>query len=83
MKSVIIEGSVTPAVGVLARGERRSCALTPHIQDLIDRGFVNLVEVIEEPKPEPKPFLTFVAPEPDPEPKPAARPRRGKSTGGA
>lgn len=81
MKSVIIEGSVTPAVGVLARGERRSCALTPHIQDLIDRGFVNLVEVIEEPKP----FLTFVAPEPEPEPepKPAARPRRGKATGGA
>lgn len=49
MKSVIIEGSVTPAVGVLARGERRACALTPYIEDLVAKGYVVIVEVIPPP----------------------------------
>lgn len=72
MKSVIIEGSVTPAVGVLARGERRACALTPYVQDLIDKGFVVLVEVLPDPEPAPEPI-----------PEPAARKRRRKADDGA
>ena len=50
MADVIIEGSVTPAVGVLPRGERRTVALTPYVQDLIDKGFVVVVEVIKKPR---------------------------------
>lgn len=47
MPDVVIEGSLTPAVGVLARGERRTVALTDHVQDLIDRGYVVVVETIK------------------------------------
>lgn len=44
MRSVVIEGSVTPAAGILARGERRAVAWTNHIADLIAKGYVILVE---------------------------------------
>ena len=44
MKSVVIEGSVTPAAGVLERGERRSVAWTSHIADLVAKGYVVIVK---------------------------------------
>lgn len=50
MADVTIEGSVTPAVGILARGEQRTVALTPYVQDLIDKGFVVVVEFAGGPE---------------------------------
>lgn len=44
MATVILEGSVTPAAGVLETGERSDWVqLTPHVQDLIDKGYVIVV----------------------------------------
>lgn len=40
---VTIEGSIQPS-DQLARGERRTVALTPRVQRLIDRGFVVVVD---------------------------------------
>lgn len=40
---VTIEGSLTPCVE-LPRGERRTVALTPHVERLIKRGFVVVVD---------------------------------------
>ena len=48
-RSVIIEGSTTPASGVLARGERKTVQLTPRVQRLINRGFVVVVELLDLP----------------------------------
>ena len=41
--SVTIEGSVMPS-DALARGERKTVAYTPEIAQLIERGYVNLIE---------------------------------------
>ena len=49
-KSVTIEGSITPAVGVLARGERRTVALTSYIEDLVAKGYIIIVETIDHDK---------------------------------
>ena len=43
--SVTIEGTVMPAAGVLETGERKTVALTPYIHQLVDGGFVKIVEV--------------------------------------
>lgn len=84
MADAVIEGSVTPAAGVLARGERRTVALTDHIRDLSARGYITIVEVIE-PEPDPAPVDTPApAPAPDPEPRSGAiRRRPKKNTDGA
>ncbi|UJE15676.1 hypothetical protein SEA_LIGMA_21 [Gordonia phage Ligma] len=42
-RKVTIEGSIQPS-DQLARGERRTVALTPRVQRLIDRGFVIVVD---------------------------------------
>lgn len=52
VRKVTIEGSITPSV-VLARGEKRTVALTDRVQRLIDRGFVTLIEH-ESDAPEPE-----------------------------
>lgn len=61
--SVTIEGTTTPAAGVLARGERRTVALTERVQRLVDRGFVRIIErresapvVVPDPVVEPDPI---------------------------
>jgi len=41
--TVLLEGSVTPAVGILRRGERATVPYTPNVEDLIRRGFVDIV----------------------------------------
>jgi len=41
--TVLIEGSVTPAVGILRRGERATVPFTPNVEDLIRRGFIDIV----------------------------------------
>lgn len=65
---VTIEGSLTPSVG-LARGERRTCQLTEHVQRLIDRGYVTVVKTEYVP-----PAEDYVYVEPVPEPEPARQP---------
>jgi hypothetical protein len=47
--SVIIEGTLTPAAGVLERGERKTVAFTPRIQRLVEGGFVKVVEHLDGP----------------------------------
>lgn len=57
MATVILEGSVTPAAGVLETGERSDWVqLTPHVQDLIDKGYVIVVRKFydDEDAPEPE-----------------------------
>lgn len=52
--SVIIEGSTTPAAGVLRSGERATVQLTPRIERLIAKGFVTAVKYLEnDPAPAP------------------------------
>lgn len=41
--SILIEGSLTPAVGYLKRGEQAEVALTDTVRDLITKGY--LIEV--------------------------------------
>ena len=43
-ESVVIEGSVTPAVGVLKRGKRAVVPYTTNIIDLVSRGFIDIVK---------------------------------------
>ena len=45
-ENITIVGSVTPAVGVLHRGEKRVVARTAHIDSLIAKGWVD--QVVEE-----------------------------------
>lgn len=51
-QQITIEGSILPS-DQLARGERRTVALTPHVQRLIDRGFVVVVDENAGDAPEP------------------------------
>lgn len=54
MAQVTIIGSTTPCVE-LATGEKTTCELTDHVQRLIDRGYVEVLEWIDdEPVPAPK-----------------------------
>jgi hypothetical protein len=45
MSVVTIEGTVTPAAGVLKRGEQATVTLTPRVERLIKGGFVRIVGV--------------------------------------
>ena len=63
--TVLIEGSVTPAVGILRRGERATVPFTPNVEDLIRRGFIDIVARSVDGTLPPAP-----APEPTPEPTP-------------
>ncbi|WAB09199.1 hypothetical protein SEA_LITTLEMUNCHKIN_23 [Gordonia phage LittleMunchkin] len=47
-RKVTIEGSLSPSTE-LARGERRTVALTDRVQRLVDRGFVIIVDEHDEP----------------------------------
>lgn len=58
---VTIEGTPTPAVGVLAKGERKTVPLTSRIQNLAERGFIRIVDTRDSTPPAPRP-----APVPDP-----------------
>ena len=74
--AVTIEGSLTPSVH-LARGERKTVQLTPFIQKLIDRGFVNVLgEYHDEPaldEPPAKPARRAKAAPPSEAPDPTLR----------
>lgn len=48
MISVTVEGSILPCTE-LARGERRTVALTERVQRLIDRGYFTLIETHADP----------------------------------
>jgi hypothetical protein len=50
---VIIEGSLTPAAGYLKRGEQVEVTYTETIQDLHDKGFINIVANKDAPSPIP------------------------------
>ncbi|QIG58949.1 hypothetical protein SEA_ANCLAR_22 [Gordonia phage AnClar] len=50
-RKVTIEGSLTPSVE-LARGEKRVVTMTPRIERLAARGFINIIES-ESDAPEP------------------------------
>jgi hypothetical protein len=56
---MVIEGSVTPAVGVLRRGRQALITRTDHIDDLERRGFIVFRPDLVEPDPE------VVEPDPD------------------
>lgn len=45
---VVIEGSVLPST-YLAKGERQTVELTPFINKLIRKGYVNVIETIAPP----------------------------------
>jgi hypothetical protein len=45
VQTAVIEGSITPAAGVLEFGERREVAYTQHIADLVEQGWVILIEL--------------------------------------
>lgn len=48
MTDVTVEGSLSPCTE-LARGERRTVALTERVQRLIDRGYFTLIDTHGEP----------------------------------
>lgn len=80
--TVLIEGSLTPAMGYLRRGEQAEVALTPNVYDLANKGYIVIKG--DAPAPEPTPVTptapqgtnqdlveaTPPAPEPEPTPNP-------------
>lgn len=64
MGQIVIEGSVTPCIE-LPRGERAEVEHTDHVQRLIDRGYVT---VVDEPTPQSE------APDPGPKRRRAREP---------
>lgn len=59
MATVTIEGSIAPC-GFLARGDRATVQLTDDVRALINEGYVNVIEVLDDgddvapPAPEPE-----------------------------
>jgi hypothetical protein len=47
-RSVEIEGTLTPAAGVLPRGERKVVAYTDRIAHLVQRGHIKVVKWLDE-----------------------------------
>lgn len=47
MATVTIEGSIAPC-GFLARGDRATVQLTDDVRALINEGYVNVIEVLDD-----------------------------------
>ena len=46
-ETVLVEGSVTPAVGYLKRGKQAVVLHTPLLNDLVSKGFIDIVKVLD------------------------------------
>lgn len=47
-KAVTIEGTLTPAAGVLERGERKTVQYTDRIDRLVTGGFIRIIEFLDD-----------------------------------
>ena len=74
LQSVYIVGSVTPAVGILKRGEKALVAHTANVDDLVSKGFIDILKdyspvtppIGEVPPDVDPPVDPEVPPEPEP-----------------
>lgn len=81
MSSVVVEGTLTPAAGVLGRGERATWAYTSRIQDLANKGRIKIIKYIADDDEAAEPAEPPVPPEDHvPSEKPTAPARNASLT---